>query len=455
MQIGKKKMALDHALIDSMEGDEETVEDLEAVLRFGAEALFKGDDSTDIRYDTQSVEKLLDRSQIENTKTDQNSSVESQFSFARVWQNESASMGDGLAASDNDKPPPQSVWDQILEERARKAEEEASLRAEKLGRGKRQRKDVHYNHEADVNATLDDDNKSDTDFQARESEDDSPDEDKEESVLAEELQATDGIQAASRKSRGVITSVSAAPPLSPGAFRRARLIPVPTEPAPGARRCPACDKDHLVGSCPLKIAGAEHCPICGLAHFTWQRTCPHMQSETQVRAMLTALSNSPESKELVDRAKKLLQGIKGSIVQQKKRNAEAQQRAAAAARASADGIPASAQMGPGAGTPQMPKASSGQGVAPIGSSSAPHGLPHPYAAALTSMPRIDQRPLPPAYPPMRPNFGHAYHPNWPLQQPLSRDGRQQSWSERKGGAGASPASHTQQQYQTWLTRGQR
>lgn len=86
--------------------------------------------------------------------------------------------------------------------------------------------------------------------------------------------------------------------------------------------CPACQKQHPRGSCELKVAGVEHCGLCGLAHFGVSRTCPHIRSETQVREMLRALKNSPEKKELVDLAVKYLRGVKGTLVQQKKRDKE-------------------------------------------------------------------------------------------------------------------------------------
>ena len=141
MQIGKKKMALEHALIESMETEEDAGDDLEAVLRFGAEALFKDDNSGDIRYDNESVEKLLDRSQIEDIKTKDkdDKSAESQFSFARVWQNERSAMEEGVDAVDDEQAMP-GVWDQIMAERARQVQEEAAKRAAQLGRGKRRRK---------------------------------------------------------------------------------------------------------------------------------------------------------------------------------------------------------------------------------------------------------------------------------------------------------------------------
>lgn len=109
-------------------------------------------------------------------------------------------------------------------------------------------------------------------------------------------------------------------------FRRTRMpIRSPLEPTYGSysnRHCPACHKQHPQGACELKAAGVEHCGLCGLAHFGHSRTCPHIKSETQVRAMLEALRNSNEPKELVDLASKYLRGVKGTLVQQKKRDRE-------------------------------------------------------------------------------------------------------------------------------------
>lgn len=109
-------------------------------------------------------------------------------------------------------------------------------------------------------------------------------------------------------------------------FERSRMpIRSPIDPGYDRRNiatCPACRKQHLVGACELKVAGVEHCGLCGLAHYGHGRTCPHIRSETQVREMLLALKNSPEDKELVDAAVKYLRGVKGALVQQKKKDRE-------------------------------------------------------------------------------------------------------------------------------------
>ena len=139
MQIGKKKMALDHVLIEQMDAEDDAGMDLESILRHGTEALFQ-DDSQDIHYDSASVDKLLDRSQVENTQTGKDDSAESQFSFARVWANDKATMEDSLGDPDsNSHTPDPSLWEKILKEREEEVAQEAAARAEALGRGKRKR----------------------------------------------------------------------------------------------------------------------------------------------------------------------------------------------------------------------------------------------------------------------------------------------------------------------------
>lgn len=141
MQIGKKKMALDHALIEHMAADEEESLDLESILRHGTQALFQEGDADDIKYDSASVDKLLDRSRIENTDIAKDQSAESQFSFARVWANDKGILEEGLEEEDSDSAsaPDASIWENILKEREAEVAREAAERAETLGRGKRQR----------------------------------------------------------------------------------------------------------------------------------------------------------------------------------------------------------------------------------------------------------------------------------------------------------------------------
>lgn len=143
MQIGKKKMALDHALIESMDDDDIAPDDLESILAHGAQALFSDDyQKGAIHYDGPSIDRLLDRSQNEQTKVDDEGSAEAQFSYAKVWSNDKSSLEDGLeAAAEAEAPEPisSSVWDKILAEREEEARRQTEASQEKLGRGGRRR----------------------------------------------------------------------------------------------------------------------------------------------------------------------------------------------------------------------------------------------------------------------------------------------------------------------------
>jgi len=140
VQIGRKKMALDQALIESMDAEDDAGVDLESILAHGAAALFNDDDRNDIRYDSASVDKLLDRSQVENTKMDEEKTAESQFSFARVWANDKGDLTEDIGDPDEEAAPlDPSVWENILKQREVDAAEEASRNLQTFGRGKRAR----------------------------------------------------------------------------------------------------------------------------------------------------------------------------------------------------------------------------------------------------------------------------------------------------------------------------
>lgn len=142
MQIGRKKMALDHALIESMDDDDLAGDDLESILKHGAQALFNDDYQKEaIHYDSASVDKLLDRTQMENTETSEDGSGETQFSFAKVWANDKSALEEGLGIGEDEAPEPinSSVWDRILAEREEEARKEAEANREVLGRGGRRR----------------------------------------------------------------------------------------------------------------------------------------------------------------------------------------------------------------------------------------------------------------------------------------------------------------------------
>ena len=138
MQIGKKKMALDHALIESMDDDDLAGDDLESILKHGAQALFNDDyEKKSINYDSAAVDALLDRTDEQETKADDGTS----FSYAKVWSNDKSGFEAGLATEEMAEPEAinSSVWDRILAQREAEAQRQAEANREVLGRGGRRR----------------------------------------------------------------------------------------------------------------------------------------------------------------------------------------------------------------------------------------------------------------------------------------------------------------------------
>ena len=145
MQIGRKKMALDHALVESMGTDQnkngEAGEDLESILKHGAEALFNDGEKEQIKYDAAAIEKLLDRSTIKSALAADDEEEEAKkpsFAYARVWQNDSGDLANEIQVEENPEVP-MSVWDEILKQREDEAKRRAELNKEVLGRGGRRR----------------------------------------------------------------------------------------------------------------------------------------------------------------------------------------------------------------------------------------------------------------------------------------------------------------------------
>ncbi|RTE71716.1 hypothetical protein BHE90_013878 [Fusarium euwallaceae] len=143
MQIGKKKMALDHALIESMDDDELAGDDLESILKHGAQALFSDNyEKKSIHYDSAAVDELLNRTHMDEEEEEE----EGAFAYAKVWSNEKSGFEAGLATEETNEPEAlnSSVWDRILAQREAEAKREAAANREVLGRGGRRRQAINY-----------------------------------------------------------------------------------------------------------------------------------------------------------------------------------------------------------------------------------------------------------------------------------------------------------------------
>ncbi|TLD29261.1 hypothetical protein PspLS_03556 [Pyricularia sp. CBS 133598] len=146
MQIGRKKMALDHVLIETMDDEEAAPDDLESILKHGAEQLFSDDNEKEvIKYDDNSIEKLLDRSHLVNPELSDNEKRDREFTLARVWQNDKGTLADDLEVAEAGTDVMGSTgWHEIIRERELLAQREAEKNAQVYGRGGRRRQNVKY-----------------------------------------------------------------------------------------------------------------------------------------------------------------------------------------------------------------------------------------------------------------------------------------------------------------------
>jgi chromodomain-helicase-DNA-binding protein 4 len=354
MQIGKKKLSLDHLIIEKMGGEddvEEEVIDVESILSFGAKRLFDDDEDEDriIKYDDESVDKLLDRSQIEQTKTTDakgDGSAENAFSFARVWANDKGSLEEAEEAGEDETTEP-GFWDRVLKEREEEARREAEAKLEELGRGRR-RKTTNVNYAMvdrdDVAVAKNDDHDSDTDYMA-DDKPDSADESEPEIVGHDDMMLAEIPPHIHRPPQGSFIPPPAypqshpfaqpPPPMPPVPFKRTPILPPgrPFGTTTGNNslpRCLACKNRHAPGTCPLKQAGVEKCPMCKLAHLSKPGACPHFMSETQLDQMLETLRSSNEPAEEVEAAKRVVREQK-RLVRRKKQRAKAKEMAGAGA----------------------------------------------------------------------------------------------------------------------------
>ena len=137
-QTAKKKMVLDHLIVESLDNNEEKL-DVQALLLHGLKALFEDTEEKDIKYDDNDIEKLLDRGQIEETVDQQPASEEGglgSFKTARIWANSTAQLEDLVEEEDNGMLEV-GYWDQIIRERMSLAAAQKAASLEEIGRGKR------------------------------------------------------------------------------------------------------------------------------------------------------------------------------------------------------------------------------------------------------------------------------------------------------------------------------
>ncbi|KAJ6519648.1 SNF2 family DNA-dependent ATPase [Mycena sanguinolenta] len=134
VQVGKKKLVLDHLIVQKMDDADDAGDNVQSILTYGAQALFDADaNARDITYTDTDIDKLIDKTEQEAEPENTNEEGALSFSFAKVWAADKDTLDDVVEEEDQDS------WAQTLqkinEDRDRVRATEMAL----SGRGARRR----------------------------------------------------------------------------------------------------------------------------------------------------------------------------------------------------------------------------------------------------------------------------------------------------------------------------
>ncbi|KAI0778404.1 hypothetical protein BD413DRAFT_489884 [Trametes elegans] len=148
MQTGKKKLVLDHLIVQKMDDESGSKEDVQSILLFGAKALFEeNEESTarEIHYSEHDVDNLIEKTEKEGDKVEPESGAGSLFAFAKVWSADKDGLED-LPHEDVETPEEADTWAKALQliatERAKEREKEIT------GRGVRRKAAAVFPHQS-------------------------------------------------------------------------------------------------------------------------------------------------------------------------------------------------------------------------------------------------------------------------------------------------------------------
>lgn len=152
VQVGKKKLVLDHLIVQKMDDDDDAGDNVESILTFGAQALFEADAGardiicilsslyrqhvlTAACLDTDTdIDKLIDKTEQEAEPEKTNDEGALSFSFAKIWAAEKDTLEDVVEEEDQGDSWAQTLQ-KINEDRERVRAHEIAL----SGRGARRR----------------------------------------------------------------------------------------------------------------------------------------------------------------------------------------------------------------------------------------------------------------------------------------------------------------------------
>ncbi|KZT75062.1 hypothetical protein DAEQUDRAFT_659936 [Daedalea quercina L-15889] len=136
MQTGKKKLVLDHLIVQKMDDEDGSKEDVQSILMFGAQALFQEEQNAEdrqIHYSEHDIDKLIERTEKEGDQVESEASANATFSFAKIWSADK----DELEEVQDEAGDQLDSWAQTLERIA--TERAKTQAAEMTGRGVRRK----------------------------------------------------------------------------------------------------------------------------------------------------------------------------------------------------------------------------------------------------------------------------------------------------------------------------
>ncbi|KAF7320271.1 SNF2 family DNA-dependent ATPase [Mycena kentingensis (nom. inval.)] len=137
IQVGKKKLVLDHLIVQKMDDDEDGGDNVESILTFGAQTLFEENGSRDITYSDTDIDKLIEKTEQE-AEPEQASGEEGafSFSFAKVWSADKDTLEEVA-----EEEPQASVdsWAQTLQKINEDRDKHEIQELDRYGRGKQRK----------------------------------------------------------------------------------------------------------------------------------------------------------------------------------------------------------------------------------------------------------------------------------------------------------------------------
>ncbi|KAI0361386.1 hypothetical protein OH77DRAFT_1417635 [Trametes cingulata] len=134
MQTGKKKLVLDHLIVQKMDDESGTKEDVQSILMFGAKALFEENEESaarEIHYSEHDIDNLIEKTEKEGDEVEHDSGAGSLFAFAKVWSADKDGLED-LPDDVAENPEEADSWAKALQliatERAKEREKEITGR---------------------------------------------------------------------------------------------------------------------------------------------------------------------------------------------------------------------------------------------------------------------------------------------------------------------------------------